>query len=81
MREDSRFELSAPVPFSTICFRYKGTDEDNRALIERVNASGKIFISHTNLAGKIVLRVAIGNLGTRQEDVRSAWEIIQQAAS
>jgi aromatic-L-amino-acid/L-tryptophan decarboxylase len=81
VREDSRFELSAPVPFSTICFRYKGTDEDNRALIERVNASGKIFISHTNLAGKIVLRVAIGNLGTRQEDVRSAWEIIQQAAS
>jgi aromatic-L-amino-acid decarboxylase len=80
VRKDDRFELSAPVPFSTVCFRFKGSDEENRALIGKANASGKIFISHTNLAGKIVLRVAIGNLGTRKEDVESAWQIIQQAA-
>jgi aromatic-L-amino-acid decarboxylase len=80
VHEDPRFELSAPVPFSTVCFRYKGTDKENHALIERANASGKIFISHTNLGGKIVLRVAIGNLGTRKEDVQNAWAIIQQAA-
>lgn len=79
--EDGRFELSAPVPFSTVCFRYKGSDDDNRALLERVNASGKVFISHTNLGGKIVLRVAIGNLGTRREDIREAWEIIRRAAN
>ena len=81
VQQDSRFELSAPVPFSTVCFRYKGSDEENRRLIDRANASGKIFISHTNLAGKIVMRVAIGNLGTRKEDVREAWEIIRKAAS
>ncbi len=81
VQQDSRFELAAPAHFSTVCFRYKGSDEDNRKLIDRANASGKIFISHTNLAGKIVMRVAIGNLGTRKEDVREAWEIIQKAAS
>ena len=80
VQEDPRFELSAPVPFSTVCFRYKGTDTENHGIIQRANASGKIFISHTNLAGKIVLRVAIGNLGTRKEDVENAWAIIQQAA-
>jgi aromatic-L-amino-acid/L-tryptophan decarboxylase len=80
VEKDSRFELSAPVPFSTVCFRYKGSDDDNRALLERVNANGKVFISHTTLGGKIVLRVAIGNLGTRSEDVRAAWELIQRLA-
>lgn len=80
VKKDSRFELSAPVPFSTVCFRYKGTDAENRALIDRVNANGKIFISHTTLGGKIVLRVAIGNLGTRISDVRAAWELIQSLA-
>ena len=80
VKKDSRFELSAPVPFSTVCFRYKGTDDENRALIDRVNANGKVFISHTTLGGKIVLRGAIGNLGTRISDVRAAWELIQSLA-
>jgi aromatic-L-amino-acid decarboxylase len=80
VEQDSRFEISAPVPFSTVCFRYKGSDDENRALLERVNANGKVFISHTTLGGKIVLRVAIGNLGTRREDVRSAWELIRELA-
>jgi aromatic-L-amino-acid decarboxylase len=80
VEQDSRFEISAPVPFSTVCFRYKGSDNDNRALLESVNAKGKVFISHTNLGGKIVLRVAIGNLGTRREDVRDAWELIRGLA-
>jgi aromatic-L-amino-acid decarboxylase len=81
VEKDSRFELSAPAPFSTVCFRYKGSDDDNRALLEKVNANGKVFISHTNLEGRIVLRVAIGNLGTRREDVRAAWELIQAQAA
>ncbi len=76
---DSRFERVAPVPFSTICFRYKGSDDDNRAILERVNASGKTFISSTSLNNQIVLRVAIGNLGTTRADVELCWEIIKSA--
>jgi aromatic-L-amino-acid decarboxylase len=80
IEQDSRFEISAPHPFSTVCFRLKGTDEQNLVILERVNASGKFYISQTKLLGKTVLRVAIGNLGTTWEDVRSCWEMIQNFA-
>jgi aromatic-L-amino-acid decarboxylase len=79
IRADSRFEVIAPVTFSVVCFRYKGSDDDNRRIFEKVNASGKFFISHTQLGGRYVLRLAIGNLGTTWEDVRGAWEMIQQS--
>ena len=51
IEEDARFELSAPTPFSLVCFRYKGSDDDNRALVEKINASGKAFLSSTELKG------------------------------
>ena len=68
------------MPFSLICFRYRGSDEDNRALLERVNASGKAFLSHTALNGRMVLRLAIGNIGTNWEDLTEVWELVKQAA-
>jgi aromatic-L-amino-acid decarboxylase len=77
--EDPRFERVAPVPMSTVCFRYKGSNEENHALLDRVNATGKTFISHTVLNGQYVLRVAIGNVGTTREDVREAWDVIRDA--
>jgi aromatic-L-amino-acid decarboxylase len=77
IQSDARFEVVAPVPFSVVCFRYKGSDDDNRRILEEVNASGKFFISHTELGGRYVLRLAIGNLGTTWEDVQGAWEMIQ----
>ncbi|HKT71116.1 MAG TPA: hypothetical protein VJP83_16835, partial [Terriglobales bacterium] len=70
----------APVPFSVVCFRYKGSDEENRRIFQKVNASGKFFISHTQLNGRYVLRLAIGNLGTTWEDVKGAWEMIRDVA-
>jgi aromatic-L-amino-acid decarboxylase len=78
--QDARFEVVAPVPFSVVCFRFKGTDADNLAILERVNASGKTYLSHTALAGRTVLRIAIGNAGTTWDDVRSAWEIVQASS-
>lgn len=81
VRADERFEVAAPTLFSVVCFRFRGSDDENRALIDRINTSGKVFLSHTNLHGKIVLRIAIGNLGTRREDVRQAWEVIQKATA
>jgi aromatic-L-amino-acid decarboxylase len=75
---DPRFERVAPVPFSVVCFRYKGTDQQNAELLEHANATGKVFLSHTVLDGRYVLRLAIGNLGTTRSDVEQAWEVIKQ---
>lgn len=77
VQSDSRFDVVAPVPFSVVCFRYKGSDDENRRIFEKVNGSGKFFISHTQLDGRYVLRLAIGNLGTTWEDVQGAWEMIK----
>ena len=77
--EDPRFERVAPVPFSVVCFRYKGTDQENQAIQERVNESGRVFISGTVLNGRFVLRVAIGNLGTSWRDIEELWALIQKA--
>lgn len=78
---DARFEVCAPVPMSLVCFRLKGSDEDNRRLLQRLNASGKIFLSHTVLNGRFVLRFAVGNIHTGRHDVEQAWRLIQQTAS
>ena len=74
---DPRFELSAPVLFSLVCFRYRGSDAQNRDLLERINASGRAFLSGTTLHGKFVLRLAIGNVATTATDVRETWEWIR----
>jgi aromatic-L-amino-acid decarboxylase len=80
IRKDPRFEISAPSPFSTVCFRYKGTDEQNLAILEQVNSSGRFYISQTKLHGKTVLRIAIGNYGTTWEDISQCWQMIQNLA-
>jgi aromatic-L-amino-acid decarboxylase len=76
---DPRFERVAPTPFSVVCFRYRGSDEDNRRLLEKINSTGHLFLSHTELYGRFVLRIAIGNLATTREDVQAAWEMIQNS--
>jgi aromatic-L-amino-acid decarboxylase len=76
---DPRFERAAPAPFSVVNFRYKGTDDENRRLLEAVNASGRFFLSHTVLDGKFTLHLAIGNLGTTRDHVMQAWETIRRA--
>ncbi|HEY1938136.1 MAG TPA: pyridoxal-dependent decarboxylase [Candidatus Angelobacter sp.] len=75
-----KFERIAPVPLSVVCFRYKGSDEENKAIMERVNASGRVFIASTVLNGKLTLRLAIGNLETTWKDVQEAWDLLMQAA-
>ena len=72
------WELCAPRHFSLVCFRRDGSNEENEALLERVNASGELFISHTKLNGRYVLRFAIGSLNTTEDDVRRAWDVIRQ---
>ena len=77
VRDEPGWELCAPPQFSLICFRREGSDEENEALLERVNAGGEIFISHTRLNGRYVLRLALGNVRTTEEDVRQAWDVLR----
>jgi aromatic-L-amino-acid decarboxylase len=82
--EDSRtFELAAPVLFSVVCFRLRGerTDDDHARVLDAVNSSGEVFLSHTKLDGRYVLRLAIGNLNTAERHVRRAWELLESAAT
>jgi aromatic-L-amino-acid decarboxylase len=74
------FELAAPVPLNLICFRYKGGDELNRKLLDRLNESGKLYLTHTTLAGRHTLRFCVGQTYTEARHVRKAWEQIQRTA-
>ena len=75
------WELVAPQRFSLVVFRRRGSDAENEELLERVNASGEMFISHTKLDGRYVLRLAIGNATTTEADVRRAWEVLNEEAA
>jgi aromatic-L-amino-acid decarboxylase len=77
----------APVHFSLVCFRYASADVAgpradalNAAILERVNASGRVYLSHTKLGGRYTLRLAIGNLRTEHRHVADAWRLLQEAA-
>jgi aromatic-L-amino-acid/L-tryptophan decarboxylase len=74
---DPEWELVAPQRFSLVVFRLRGSDEENAALLERVNRSGEIFISHTRLDGRYLLRFAIGNARTTEADVRRGWKALR----
>ena len=83
---DARFELLAPVELGLVCFRLNdGRDEDalyvlNRRLLERVNASDPVFLSHTTLRGKYAIRLVVGQRTTEERHVRNAWDIISATA-
>jgi aromatic-L-amino-acid/L-tryptophan decarboxylase len=87
VQQASDWELSAPVPFSLVCFRYAPAgmseperDRANAEILQRVNESGEAYLSHTRLNGAYVLRLAIGNIRTEEKHVARAWELLQGAA-
>jgi aromatic-L-amino-acid decarboxylase len=79
--DDPAWELCAPRHFSLVCFRLRGDDDANRELLARVNAGGELFMSHAALNGRYVLRLAIGQLTTREDDIRRAWEALRHEAA
>jgi aromatic-L-amino-acid/L-tryptophan decarboxylase len=81
VEESPDWELVAPRRFSLVVFRRNGSDEENARLEERVNASGEIFITHTKLDGRYVLRLAVGNARTTEDDVRRAWDVLNKEAA
>jgi aromatic-L-amino-acid/L-tryptophan decarboxylase len=86
LEADPRFEVVAPSPLSVVCFRarFPGREADeadrlSQAVMDEVNATGEAYLSHTRLQGRTVLRIAIGNLQTRERHLRRAFELLQQA--
>lgn len=75
------WEVAAPRHFSLVCFRHEGSDEHNEEIVERVNRSGELFLSHTRIGERYVLRLAIGNERTTEGDVRRAWDALKAAAA
>lgn len=81
------FELMAPVPFSTVCFRFnpgnkseEGLNNLNENLLEKINKSDKIFLSHTKLNGKFTIRITIGSIRHERKHIVDAWELIRTIA-
>jgi aromatic-L-amino-acid decarboxylase len=80
VRGQPGWEVVAPRHFSLVCFRREGSDEDNERLLERVNASGEVFLSHARLGDRFALRLAIGSFRTTEDDVRLAWDVLRREA-
>ncbi len=76
---DSRFELAAPLSLNLVCFRHVGGDPLNQAIMDRINASGRLYLTHTRLDGQLTLRMAIGQVHTERVHVQRAWYEILDA--
>ncbi|MGH9619760.1 MAG: pyridoxal phosphate-dependent decarboxylase family protein [Bryobacteraceae bacterium] len=77
---EPEFELCAPVTLSLVCFRHRGGDAFNEQLLAEINGTGKAFLSHTIIGGKYMLRFAVGNFQTTEQDVRETWDLIRKNA-
>jgi len=77
---DSRFELAAPSPLNLVCFRLKGGDEANQRLMDRLNRSGSLYLTHTKLDDRFTLRLCVGQTNTQERHVEQAWQRIKKEA-
>ena len=78
VKSDDRFEIVAPVPLNLVCFRYRGSDDDNQRLMDRLNHSGDLYLTHTRLNDRLVLRFCVGQTNTEMKHVQRAWQRIQE---
>ena len=76
-----RFELAAPPPLNLVCFRHRGGEEINRQLLDRLNRSGALYLTHTVLNGRYTLRFCVGQTWTEARHVEQAWQRIQQTVT
>jgi aromatic-L-amino-acid decarboxylase len=79
VEDDTEWEIAAPHPFSTVCFRHRSADNDDIA--RRATGTGELFVATTKLRGVPTIRLAIGNARTSEDDVRRAWEVLRECAS
>jgi len=80
LKQDAEFELAAPVPLNLVCFRHKGGDQINQDLMDRLNRSGDLYLTHTRLNDRLTLRFCVGQTNTQERHVRRAWDRIRQEA-
>jgi aromatic-L-amino-acid decarboxylase len=80
VRGDERFEIAAPVPLNLVCFRLKAGDAANQSVLERLNRSGELYLTHTKLNDRFTLRMCVGQTNTRREHVERAWKRIREGA-
>ncbi|HMF56005.1 MAG TPA: pyridoxal-dependent decarboxylase, partial [Pyrinomonadaceae bacterium] len=94
VEESTDWELTAPVPFSLVCFRahpkVEGEADESRAarldvlnesIMHGVNSTGEVYLSHTRLGDKLTLRLSIGNIRTTEKHIARAWELLNQQLS
>jgi aromatic-L-amino-acid decarboxylase len=86
IKADNRFELAASVVMPVVCFRFVGAQDDkidifNSEIVERINASGRAYLTQTKLRGRTVMRIGLGNVLTTEQHLRKGWELIQETAS
>ena len=80
VQEDKRFELALPPPMNLVCFRHVGGDEINQKIMDRLNRSGKLYLTHTKLQDRFTLRFCVGQTNTEESHVAQAWRLIRKAA-
>ena len=81
VRADPRFEIVAPVPLTLVCFRLRGDDGPNERLLAALNDTGEVYLTHTRLDGRFVLRLAVGATFTEARHVEAAWRLISETAA
>ena len=79
--ESEAFDVVAPAPLNLVCFRHRGGDTANQQIMDRLNLSGNLYLTHTKLDGKLTMRLVVGQTSTRAEHVAAAWMQIQDAAA
>jgi aromatic-L-amino-acid decarboxylase len=81
VRGHERFEIAAPAPLNLVCFRLKSGDETNQRLMDSLNNSGELYLTHTRLDDKLTLRLCVGQTNTTERHVEKAWKVIQETAA
>ena len=81
VKQDDRFEVVAPAPLNLVCFRYRGSDDENQRLMDGLNQSGDLYLTHTRLGDRLVLRFCAGQTNTALRHVEYAWRRIQEEAA
>ena len=81
VESDPDFELAAPAPLNLVCFRHLAGDAVNQEVMDRINRSGELYLTHTKLNDILTLRMSIGQTGTQRRHVENAWRRIREAAN
>jgi aromatic-L-amino-acid decarboxylase len=81
IKQDDRFEVVVPPPLNLVCFRHRGGDDINEQLMDRLNQSGDLYLTHTRMQDRLTLRLCVGQTNTELRHVERAWQRIQDVTA